>query len=52
MASPFSKNDIECQEARSGKIHFLHERWSTHILESLAMFIDADVRSDEHDGVL
>jgi len=52
VASSVSKNDIECQETRSGKIHFLHERWLTHILESLTTFIDADVRSDERGGVL
>lgn len=52
VASPFSKNDIECQEVQSGKIHFLRERWSTHILESLTMFIDADVRPDKRSGVL
>lgn len=42
----FSKNDIECQEAQSGKIHFLRERRPTHILESRATYIDADVRSE------
>lgn len=44
VAPPFTKNDIECQDTQSGKIHFLRERWSTHILESLTTFID--VRSD------
>lgn len=48
----FLNNDIECQETQSGKIHFLRERWSTHILESLTTFFDADVRSGKRsDGV-